>query len=93
MRRWIGGMGAALRALFGWAPVWVPLLLLWQVGTRGLRPALAESERLEAEEELVRARHERARAEFEELERRARAWEDPVYRERERRRLEAERGR
>ena len=73
-----------------WAPVWVSLLMLWQVGVRGLRPALAEEARLEAEAEAVELRHADSQAEFQALERETRAWQDPVYRERRRRMLEAE---
>jgi hypothetical protein len=85
-----GRVVGGLRHLLGWTPVWVPLLLLWQVGTRGLAPALAEQRRLQDEEVVVRARNERTKAEFEHLEREARAWRDPVYRERMRRAIAAE---
>lgn len=86
-------LGAALGHLVAWAPVWVSLLLLWQVGTRGLKPALAEERRLDQEEEVVRARNARTQAEFEHLAREAEAWQDPVYRERMRRAMNAEDGR
>jgi hypothetical protein len=82
--------GAGLVRLFGgllggvlfWMPVWVPLVLLAQVGLLGLRPARAESRRLaEHEVELAErlAGHSARRATLE-------AWsvalDDPVYRER-----------
>lgn len=73
-----------------WAPVWVSLLMLWQVAVRGLKPALAEEARLDAEAEAVELRHAHSQAEFQALEQEARAWQDPVYRERRRRMLETE---
>ena len=79
--------------LFGlvyWAPVWVAMLLLWQVAIRGLTPALAEEARLEGEVEVVEQRHARTKGAFEALARESAAWEDPVYRERRRRAMEAE---
>jgi len=79
-----------LSGLVYWAPVWVALLLLWQVATRGLKPALDEEARLEGEAEVVEQRHARTRGEFEALARETAAWEDPVYRERRRRVMEAE---
>ena len=87
-------MKAARRILSGllyWAPVWVALLLLWQVATRGLKPALAEEARLEDEAEVVEQRHARTKGEFEALDRETAAWEDPVYRERRRREVREER--
>ncbi|MDA1265539.1 MAG: hypothetical protein O2816_10720 [Planctomycetota bacterium] len=72
-----------------WAPVWVALLLFWQVSTLGLKPALAEEARLEQETLSVEERHERTKTEFEALEDEAEAWQDPVYRERRRRMLKS----
>ena len=83
------GVGVALASLAArvrfWAPVWVPLLVFAQIALLGLRPALAEQQRLDAaEDELLdseRTLAERAgRLEFE-----LRAERDPVYRERIRR--------
>ena len=92
MRRGAAVAGKVLGGLLGqllyWAPVWVPLVLLWQVGTRGLQPALAEEARLERLAPEVMARHAREKARFEHLDREVRAWNDPVYRERRRRMLE-----
>ena len=68
-----------------WMPVWVPLLLLWQVALRGLSPALDEHRRLEGEETAVFARHQASQRSFQYMEALARAWDDPVYRERMRR--------
>ena len=47
-----GLLPSLLGGLLHWAPVWVALLLLWQVATRGLVPALAEEVRLEEEAEV-----------------------------------------
>ena len=72
------------RVLF-WMPVWVPLLLLWQVALRGLSPALEEHRRLGQEEIAVVERHRTSEWSFNYMEAEARAWSDPVYRERVRR--------
>ncbi len=63
-------------------PVWVPLLLLFQIGTRGLNPALAEGQRLdlcevELEQRLSGSLERRA-----ELESERAALDDPMYIER-----------
>ena len=86
-----GGIGRLLGGVLHWAPVWVPLVLLWQVGTLGLKPALAEEARLVEEGKSVEERHERTRAQFESLENEAEAWQDPVYQERRRRMHDASR--
>ncbi|MCA9002454.1 MAG: hypothetical protein KDB61_11055 [Planctomycetes bacterium] len=79
------GAVALLRRLGYWAPVWVPVLLLWQFSTRGLVPALEEARRLEGVEPEVHARHAEAKSAFEHIRAEAEAWQDPVYRERRRR--------
>ena len=76
---------SVLAGLGYWAPVWVALALLAQVGMFGLRPALVERERLQLEEAEVLERHDRARANLIDLETEVAAWEDPIYRERLRR--------
>jgi hypothetical protein len=77
------------RAIF-WAPVWLPMAVLMQLAWLGLGPALAEQRRLErAERELAR-RLERETDEQAQLARWTRAQNDPIYLERERRRLRAE---
>ena len=82
-------VGRIVSAIVGgvvyWMPVWVPMLLLWQVVDRGLRPARAEAERLGGEEQTVDARYTNARKSFERMQAEAKAWTDPVYRERVRR--------
>jgi hypothetical protein len=75
LRRTIGG-------LLYWAPVWVPLLVLCQIATRGLKPALAEAARLESAGMDVEERHTDTRDRFEDLEDLFEALLDPVYRER-----------
>jgi hypothetical protein len=70
-----------------WAPVWVPMIVLAQVALGGLRPALAESRRLESEERRMDERLEREKVEAAQLEAALRAQNDPIYLERERRLL------
>jgi hypothetical protein len=68
--------------LMYWMPVWVPLILLAQLSSRGLSPALLEEQRLTAREEALDERlHgdlERAR----ELELKLEALDDEIYHER-----------
>ncbi len=70
-----------------WAPVWVPMVVLAQVALGGLRPALAESRRLDREEERMAERLDRELAESAQLERALQAQDDPIFLERERRLL------
>lgn len=86
-RRGLAGrlVGAGTSLLVYWMPVWVPLVLLWQVADRGLRPAQEEALRLAREEQTVAARYTGARRSFERMSAEAEAWTDPVYRERVRR--------
>lgn len=72
-----------------WMPVWVPLILLAQLGTRGLKPAMAEEERLLGEEAELLERHEEDEAEARELSDRLDALDDPIYLERLRRERQA----
>ena len=76
-----------------WAPLWVPMILLWQVAFRGLRPALAERARLRQAEVVVRERYRRTKERFEGMQAEARAWTDPVFQERMRRQIRAARTR
>ena len=78
-------LGTILARVRFWAPVWVPLIVFAQIALLGLRPALAEKQRVDtAHEELVDT--ERVLAErAEELELELRAERDPIYRERVRR--------
>lgn len=75
---------------FRWAPVWIPLVLIWQISERGLKPAKAEQERLEQARGEVEERYEDSEARFVRLETERRAWDDEVYRARRRRALEDE---
>ncbi|MBM3991671.1 MAG: hypothetical protein FJ298_11770 [Planctomycetes bacterium] len=70
-----------------WAPVWIPMVVLAQVALGGLRPALAESRRLDREEERMAERLEREHVESARLERSLQAQDDPIFLERERRLL------
>jgi hypothetical protein len=70
-----------------WAPVWIPLVLWAQFALLGLRPALAEHQRLDREEARLDPVLAEERMENEDLQATLRAWEDPVYRERWRRQL------
>jgi hypothetical protein len=73
------------RAAVAWAPVWVPLVLIWQLTEGGLKPALKEQERLHAEEPAVLERNDRTASEYELLTAQRAAWDDSVFRERVRR--------
>ena len=68
--------------LVSWAPVWAPLVLIWQLTEGGLKPALREHGRLQSERPGVVERHERTSAEFERLTAQRAAWDDPLFRER-----------
>jgi hypothetical protein len=78
---------ALFRGALLWTPVWVPLVFLGQLVVLGLRPTLAESERLDRAEAEVRARADALAAEERELADDARRLSDEVYRERVRRSL------
>lgn len=66
-------------------------LLVWQLKTAGLDPALAERDRLAAARVQVEQRHEESSARLERLQAEYEAWQDPTYRERRRRALRAAR--
>lgn len=74
-----------VRGVKHWAPVWIPAILLWQFASKGLQPALVEAQRLDRVAPGVEARHAEAQESFEQVEAEAKAWQDPVYRERRRR--------
>lgn len=68
--------------LMYWMPVWVPLILLAQLSSRGLSPALLEEERLTVREELL---DERLRGDLDrarELDLKLEALDDEIYHER-----------
>ena len=77
-----------LQLFVHWAPVWVPMLLLGQIGIRVFLPARLESQRLHREEERLKARCERAQATYDEYRTLSRAQSDPIYLEREIKMLE-----
>ena len=68
-----------------WSPVFVLMLLFGEIAFLGLRPALAESRRLDESEPAVRERLERAQEASASIELQLRARADPVYQERLRR--------
>ncbi len=78
----LDGLGSRLRY---WSPVFALMLLFGEIAFLGLRPALAESRRLDGSEPQVRERLERAKESNEALDLQLRARADPVYQERLRR--------
>ena len=72
-----------------WMPVWVPLILLAQIGTRGLKPAMREEQRLLRQEELLRERLEADELEAQQLGDTLEALDDPIFIERLRRQRQA----
>jgi hypothetical protein len=80
----------ALEVFLYWMPVWVPLILLAQLGVRGLRPARLEDERLRGHESELEGRLEEDRSEARALRRQLDALHDDIYLERLRRRRAAE---
>ncbi len=73
-----------------WMPVWVPLVLLAQIGVRGYRPAVAERARLSAHQLDLEDRLEQERGARAALEAERKALNDPIYLERLRRNREGE---
>jgi len=71
-----------------WSPVWIPLVLLAQILILGLRPALARGSELDILTPQVSERCETTDAEHAFLERQVRAWDDPIFRARNRRALD-----
>lgn len=68
-----------------WSPVIAALVLFAQVSFLGLRPALAEAQRLSDAEVVQSARHARALATNQAIRVQLAARNDPVFRERQRR--------
>ena len=68
-----------------WSPVLAALVLFAQGSCLGLRPALAEAQRLSDAEVVLTERHERVLATQAEIQQQLAARADPVYRERQRR--------
>ncbi len=75
----------ALEVVAYWMPVWVPLIVLAQFGTRGLAPARKEERRLEAHQAALEARRTQLLQRLEGLEALHEAQDDPIYQERLRR--------
>ena len=80
-----------IRSTWRWSPVFVLALLVWQLKTAGLDPALAERDRLAAARVQVEQSHAESGAQLERLQVEYEAWQDPTYRERRRRALKASR--
>jgi len=80
----------SLEVTMYWMPVWVPLILLAQIGTRGLKPARLEEERLLQHERELFERLENDGAQARELDAVLRSFDDEIYRERLRRIQQAE---
>jgi len=78
----LAGLGSRLRY---WSPVFVLMLLFGEIAFLGLRPALAESRRLDSSEPALRERLARAQEANASIELQLRARADPVYQERLRR--------
>jgi hypothetical protein len=70
-----------------WAPVWLTMIVLAQIATLGLGPALAKRRGLAASEQELAQRLEREQNEQAQLQRWQHAQNDPIYLERERRLL------
>lgn len=92
-----GGAGFArrylvrsLEVLMYWMPVWVLLILLAQIGTRGLRPALEEEQRLIEHEKALLERLEADQASARDLYSHREAMSDEIFQERLRRRAQDE---
>lgn len=75
----------SLEVFLYWMPVWVPLILLAQLGTRGLKPAQTEERRLLHHEDRLLERLEADEAEAERLSNTLEALDDPIFIERLRR--------
>jgi len=76
-------LGGLLGRLAFWAPVIFAFLFVAQASLRGLKPAMAEEQRLAGEEERMRGVHEELVGEQQHLERLLEAYADPIYNMRE----------
>lgn len=70
-----------------WIPVVVPLVLLAQLGTNGLRPALRDAKQLDADARAVEEEVLLEEGEGQGLKRKIIAQRDPIFRLREQKRL------
>jgi hypothetical protein len=75
----------SLEVFLYWMPVWVPLILLAQVGTLGLRASRSEEQRLIGHETELNQRYESDAQENQDLKRQLQALDSPIYLERLRR--------
>lgn len=80
------GRGVA-SSLLAWLPALAAVSLTAQIGLIGLRPALLEAQRLEREESRLSQRRVELRDQSAELLAALQAQQDPIYLERERKRL------
>ena len=75
----------SLEVFLYWMPVWVPLILLAQIGTLGLKASRKEEQRLIGHEEELQERFERDTEEMRGLNRQLEALDNEIYLERLRR--------
>ncbi|HIG87380.1 MAG TPA: hypothetical protein EYQ25_10090 [Planctomycetes bacterium] len=68
-----------LNLLLHWAPLWTPIVLLLMILLLGLKPALEERSRLEAQRPAVEARHKSSRKAYLQAQREHDAWQDPIF--------------
>ena len=80
-------LARAGEVLLFWIPVIVPLILLGQLGTGGMRPALKEAAELEEDERKLNEQLLLTELRRRELESELDALGDPIYRHRSARRL------
>lgn len=75
----------SLEVFLYWMPVWVPLILLAQIGTRGLKAARHEKQRLFGHKIELDDRKVRDETELRDLQTQLEALDDDIYLERLRR--------
>ncbi len=79
-------LGAFPKAILGrllfWAPVWVPLIVVFQLVLSGLKPTQAEGRRVRGAEDEVLQRVEDLESERDDLQLRRDMLSDPIYRAR-----------
>ena len=75
-------LGVIFGRLLFWAPVWVPLIVVFQLVLHGLKPTQAEGRRVRGAENEVLQRVEGLESEREDLQLRRDMLSDPIYRAR-----------
>ncbi|MFT5289676.1 MAG: hypothetical protein ACI8QS_001099 [Planctomycetota bacterium] len=75
-------LGLVFGRLLFWAPVWVPLIVVFQLVLSGLKPTQAEGRRVRGAEDEVLQRVEDLESEREDLQLRRDMLADPIYRAR-----------